>query len=218
MTLGEKIRQAREARGLTQADVAKTFGINKASVAGWEAGTSRPDVDKLLGLARALGVSVDSLLGASESRPVRAAHDEQAGEAFVPIRRGTLRLSCGVTGFSIDAENGDALPVFFRREWLARRGLVAEQLLAMKVTGASMETGLYEGDTVVVNLADTTPIDGEVFCWNFEGECVIKRAKRDGGEWWLASDNPDKRRFPDKRATDQVWIVGRVVHKSSEQI
>ena len=92
------------------------------------------------------------------------------------------------------------------------------QLLALKVQGASMETGLYDGDTVVVNLADTTPLDGEVFAFNFEGECVIKRLKRDAGEWWLTSDNPDKRRFPDKRCTDGVQVLGRIVFKQSERI
>jgi phage repressor protein C with HTH and peptisase S24 domain len=82
-----------------------------------------------------------------------------------------------------------------------------------------MEPSLHEGDTVVINTADTTPKDGEVFALNYEGESVIKRLVRDAGDWWLASDNADKRAYPNKRWVDGLsFIVGRVVHKQSERI
>jgi hypothetical protein len=42
--------------------------------------------------------------------------------------------------------------------------------------------------------------------------------KRYGGEWWLASDNDDKRRYPDKRVGEGELLLGRVVCKSSERI
>ena len=99
------------------------------------------------------------------------------------------------------------------------RGFNPERLLALRVIGASMEPGLFDGDTVVVNLADANPVDGEAFAVNYEGELVIKRMRRDAGEWWLSSDNSDKRRFPDKRcAGDGIEILGRIVYKSSERI
>lgn len=163
------------------------------------------------------GVPIGWLDQDSGAKPPPPAVDvDEAG--FVPVRRGTLRLSAGVSGWAIEFENHDAPPIFFRRDWIAKHNFAPEKLLALKVQGSSMETGLYDGDTVVVNLADSAPVDGEVFALNFEGECVIKRLKRDAGEWWLTSDNPDKRRFPDKRASDGVQLLGRVVFKQSERI
>lgn len=145
--------------------------------------------------------------------------DENAPEHYVPVRRGTLRLSCGVAGFAIEHEDGERQPLFFRREWFVTRKFDPDRLLALRVTGASMEPGLFDGDTVVVNLADVQPVDGEAFAVNYEGELVIKRMRRDAGEWWLASDNSDKRRFPDKRcAGEGIQILGRIVYKSSERI
>jgi len=47
---------------------------------------------------------------------------------------------------------------------------------------------------------------------------VIKRLVRDSGQWWLASDNPDQRRFPRKSCHETVALLGRVVHKQSEHI
>jgi phage repressor protein C with HTH and peptisase S24 domain len=71
----------------------------------------------------------------------------------------------------------------------------------------------------VINTADITPADGEVFAVNYEGEAVVKRMVRDAGEWWLSSDNPDQRRYSRKLcAGDACIIIGRIVHKQSERI
>ena len=142
---------------------------------------------------------------------------EPSGD-YIGIRRGTLRLSAGVIGYAIEFENNDAEPIFFRRAWFMARRLDPEKLLALKVRGPSMEPLLFDSDTVVINLSDTTPRDGEVFAINYEGECVIKRMLRDVGEWWLASDNSDKRRFPHKKCGEDVQILGRIVHRSSEKL
>jgi phage repressor protein C with HTH and peptisase S24 domain len=137
---------------------------------------------------------------------------------YVPVRRKRLAVHAGVTGWTIEYHNEDSAPIFFRREWLQRRGLHAEQLVAVKVRGASMEPGLFDGDTVVINLSDTRPLDGECFGVNYEGELVIKRLRRDGGAWWLSSDNQDKTRYADKAVSAGAEILGRVIHKSSERI
>jgi len=81
-----------------------------------------------------------------------------------------------------------------------------------------MEPGLYDGDTVVVNTQSATPKDGTVFAVNYEGEMVIKRLIRDAGQWWLASDNPDQRRYPRKVCDENSIIIGEIVHKQSERI
>lgn len=81
-----------------------------------------------------------------------------------------------------------------------------------------MEPSLWDGDLVVINTADDNPQDGDAFALNYEGELVIKRLRRDAGEWWAASDNADQRRFAPKRCTEDVKIIGRVVYKQSERI
>lgn len=150
---------------------------------------------------------------------VRAVEDGEQNQDIVHIRKVKLNLSAGIVGFSIEPEVEDANPIYFRKEWFLGRGYSAEKLIAIRVKGQSMEPGLYEGDTVVINTADITPRDGEVFAVNYEGEDVIKRLVRDGGQWWLSSDNPDQRRYPRKECGgDMCIIIGRVVHKQSERI
>ncbi|MBZ0073646.1 helix-turn-helix domain-containing protein [Bordetella hinzii] len=62
MSLGERIRERRKLKHLTLQQVAEAFGINRASVSDWEHNNTRPDVERLVKLARILGTSTDFLL------------------------------------------------------------------------------------------------------------------------------------------------------------
>jgi phage repressor protein C with HTH and peptisase S24 domain len=152
-------------------------------------------------------------------RPVIALHDEEDIPGLVRVKKVRLRLSAGIAGYAADVIEEDESPISFRSAWLAKRGYSPERLVAIEIRGQSMEPGLYDGDTVVINTADTLLIDGEVYAVNYEGEAVVKRLVREMGSWWLVSDNPDQRRFPRKQcAGDMCIVLGRVVHKQSERI
>jgi SOS-response transcriptional repressor LexA len=71
MELGERIRQERKKHKLTLQQVGDVFGISRSSVSDWESGKTRPDQDKLPGLATLFGITVDDLLSKSPGkRPV----------------------------------------------------------------------------------------------------------------------------------------------------
>ena len=61
--LGETIQALRRQKNLTQEQLAEQVGVSRQAVSKWELNTALPDTDKLVPLARALGVSVDELLG-----------------------------------------------------------------------------------------------------------------------------------------------------------
>jgi len=63
MKLGETILKYRQERGLSQEKLAEQVGVSRQAVSKWEVGDAIPDTDKLIPLARALGISVDELLG-----------------------------------------------------------------------------------------------------------------------------------------------------------
>lgn len=158
---------------------------------------------------------------AQEERPPytgKATIDLDDNPQYPMIRRVQFKLSAGASGFGIEYDDGDGAPIVFQKSWFQSRGFNPAKLFATKVLNGSMETGLYSGDTVVVNTESTGPKDGIVFAVNFEGELVIKRLVRDAGQWWLCSDNPDQRRYPRKLCDENVHIVGEIVHKQSERI
>lgn len=150
---------------------------------------------------------------------VRAVYEEEKNPNIARIRKVKLHLSAGIVGFTTDQEEEDGNPIYFRNDWLAARGYKPENLIAIRVKGESMEPNLHAGDTVVINTADTTPKDGDVFAVNYEGEDVVKRLMRDAGTWWLSSDNNDQRRYQKKECNgDMCLLIGKVIHKQSERI
>lgn len=62
LEFGERLRQYRRAKNMTQQELADLLGVSNKSVSRWESG-SYPDVATLGPLAHALGVTVDDLLG-----------------------------------------------------------------------------------------------------------------------------------------------------------
>lgn len=228
MTIHEAIKAARLKKDWSMeqlaAAVAKHEGAAKPlswqTIQQWENGTTAPKRTRLKAVGEVLGLSMADLgLDAPEDKQDTGMIDLDAHPDLVRIRKVQLRLQAGVNGFSVEADEGDGAPIFFRAEWLQQRGYKPYNLIALKIVGLSMIPTLYPDDMVVVNTADTDPKDGKVYAVNYEGEPVIKRMVRDGGVWWLASDNPDQRRFPRKECTEgSCIIVGQVIHRQSEQI
>lgn len=64
--LPNRIRQLRETRGLTQAELGEKAGLPAASISHFETGIRTPGTTTLQRLADALEVTVDFLLGRSE--------------------------------------------------------------------------------------------------------------------------------------------------------
>lgn len=61
-TFGDRMAGAREAHGLTQADLAKRMGVKLKTVVGWENDWSEPRANKLQMVAGLLNVSIRWLL------------------------------------------------------------------------------------------------------------------------------------------------------------
>lgn len=181
---------------------------------------SIPEVGTLKKLSAACEVPFEWLAeGSGKSSVIRAIDESAPSFDTHKIRRVKFRVEAGISGFSICQEQDEGNPIYFRKDWLKMRNYKPDKLIAVYVHGDSMEPGLYNGDTVIVNTADKDPKDGDVFVVNYESETIIKRLIRDTGSWWLSSDNPDQRRFPRKECTDSLCkIIGRVVHKQSERI
>lgn len=149
---------------------------------------------------------------ASSTKFKKVVEFDPADDGLVQIRRVKLRLSAGITGFAAEEAVEDAQPLAYRREWFVKRGYSPAKLIAINVKGESMEPSLSDGDTVVINTADTIRKHGELYAINYDGEAVVKRLVRDIGRWFLASDNPDQRRYHRQECTEGTCIViGRIV-------
>lgn len=68
MEFGEKLRQAREAKGMTQQSLADKLYVTRQAVSRWECGARYPDLMTAKCLADILKVSMDELLSGDEFR------------------------------------------------------------------------------------------------------------------------------------------------------
>jgi XRE family transcriptional regulator, fatty acid utilization regulator len=64
--LGERIRSVRERRGMSQHDLARASGVGRSQIARAETGRGMMSIPHIRALARALGTSVDYLVGTFE--------------------------------------------------------------------------------------------------------------------------------------------------------
>lgn len=60
--IGERIKNIREQRKISQKELAKKIGVSNSRLSNWELGINRPDVDSLALICKALGISADILL------------------------------------------------------------------------------------------------------------------------------------------------------------
>ena len=58
----DKIRALREARGMSQTELAEALGVDQTTVSAWETGKAEPTIFNLRRLADILGVSPGDLL------------------------------------------------------------------------------------------------------------------------------------------------------------
>lgn len=81
--INDIIKSLRKARGLTQSELAERLNLSQSTIASWENGTRRPDLDFLPILARFFGVSVDTLLG----NPMQYEEDDETWAIRERLRR-----------------------------------------------------------------------------------------------------------------------------------
>lgn len=70
LLLGDKLKELRTKKGLTQVQVAKRIGVSKAVISSYEASGRSPSYGNLIKLAYLYNVSTDYLLGIETKRTV----------------------------------------------------------------------------------------------------------------------------------------------------
>ena len=66
--MNKKIKQLREARGLSQRDLGRMVGVNASAVNRWESGEKKPELVNLVRLADLFEVTLDYLMGRTENK------------------------------------------------------------------------------------------------------------------------------------------------------
>lgn len=68
--LGQRLKDLRKAKGLTQQQVADRVWVTKAMISSYELSTRAPSYEVLIKLSKLFGVTTDFLLGIESSRTI----------------------------------------------------------------------------------------------------------------------------------------------------
>lgn len=69
MTLGENIQQLRKRHGLSQDALAERLDVSRQAVSKWERDEAVPELDKLVALSQAFGITLDELVTGQHPEP-----------------------------------------------------------------------------------------------------------------------------------------------------
>jgi transcriptional regulator with XRE-family HTH domain len=83
-----RLKQLRDAKTLTQNDLAEATGIPRSTIASWEAGQRNPELGSAQKLADYFGVTLDYLLGRSDDASPHPRPTKDPGLTIAAHRRG----------------------------------------------------------------------------------------------------------------------------------
>ncbi len=112
---GATVKRLREAKGLTQAQLADRLGVSGKAVSKWETAKGLPDITLIEPLAKALGVSVAELLSGDTVINKNISSNMLRSKFYVcPICGNIIHTTgdaviscCGITLPSLEAEDAD---------------------------------------------------------------------------------------------------------------
>ncbi len=217
-TLGERIRALREARDMTQSDLAKRCGwdsAGQARIGNYEKNRREPNLADLRKIAQALGVSLMDLVNEGSNSVGEGVRTPYQPEDFIIINQYSVAGSTGNGHMNDHVEVNGGLA--FKRAWLHRMGANPDDLHVIYAKGMSMEPTILDGDVVLMDESQTEPRNGKIYVIRRpDGELLIKRLVHSvTGRWIIRSDNDDKRQFPDEEldaeAMASLTILGRII-------
>ena len=112
---GAAIRQLRESRGLTQAELGERIGVSGKTVSKWETAKGLPDISLLQPLAQALGISVIELMNGEHITNRNVSANMLRCKFYVcPLCGNVIHAMgnavvscCGITLPALEPEEGD---------------------------------------------------------------------------------------------------------------
>lgn len=124
--MGSGLKAARQAAGMSQAELAQAAGVSRQAVGAVESGAHRPSVDAALALAAALGRTVEDVFGAAASDVPVAVIGELPDRDGVAVRAARVGDRTVVVELGSDAHDGwpsaDAMLARGSLAWLAGSG------------------------------------------------------------------------------------------------
>jgi HTH-type transcriptional regulator/antitoxin HipB len=239
--IGILIRQARTAKGITQAELATSIGVTHTTINRLEGGTQNIALFKLLKIAEILKVPIHTLFTKEPLVPKSLAEKDPAiievfpdeaskleyskfrtRDDFLPIRiLGTGSLG---RGRFISSEETKGYALIYRHV-LPKKALTqkrdSEKIVCLFAEGESMVPTIQNKSLVAIDIEDRDEIQrNKIYAVDIpDAGVTIKRVIRSEDHLMLFADNPSETGFPlciNFKGLSYNPICGRVVWASNK--
>ncbi len=92
MTIADRIQTLRKAQGISQEELADRTGVSRQAVSKWESEQALPDLERVIALSEAFGVTTDYLLKGIEPAAPRRREQPPRAEIFMVGATATIYL------------------------------------------------------------------------------------------------------------------------------
>lgn len=182
MDIAGVIRRALEAKGWSQARLAKEVGVSRQTVSAWLRGEAAPNRKRAPAVAIALNIPLSSISGDPGNINVSQIDNDQLRISRIPLVDWVSagRGAEAVASYAFDGTHEFVEPTF----------QVSSQAFALEVRGDSMEPDFRSGDVIIVDPAigpitgyfviaellsnEATPGSGEVTFKQYRPRAVIE--------------------------------------------
>ena len=140
-------------------ELARRLQTNKAKISKWNNGISLPNLESAAQLADMVGAHI-------------VFPDEKLADYdFIP----KIAAKAGAGALSLETDGYEVARYAFRKDFLGMKGISSKNAVLLDVTGDSMRPLLSPGDTVLIDLANKTIVDGGIYLVTLYENLLIKQ-------------------------------------------
>lgn len=143
--------------------------------------------------------------------------DSGVGDEEVLIKESRIKFSGGPGTKPTYELVEESEPASYRRSWFQKERLKPARCIRYRVTNDSQEPFLFSGDVILVNLDETSVVDGKTYAIRYGEDLRVKKLRKrvDG----LILESWNDRAYPPEllspvQVEEHITIIGRVRDKS----
>ena len=195
--VGEKIKEFRLKRGMSQEELADLLGTTKQTVSRYETGERKANQDILFRLSEIFNVSIDDFFPSKKETVLKTVN---LTFTKLPIV-GAISCGNGVLAYQ-EIEGYEEVPT----SWLN-----GGEYFFLRAKGDSMiNARIMDGDLLLIRRQDDVE-NGEIAAVLIDGEAVLKRVYKTNGTIILQSENPKYQPIVvQKNDMKNVRIIGKL--------